>query len=114
MYNCDMGKVCRICDHNRHVDYGIRSGNECDLITKISKTDNICYLPLVVELQKQILEKDNALEESVKLQSHYAEILNMHDGGKRIQFSSAKEWIDRLEYLQKGREKKSDKENSNA
>lgn len=37
-----------------------------------------------------------ALIESVKLQSHYAELLNMHDGGTRMQFSCAAEWIERL------------------
>lgn len=37
-----------------------------------------------------------ALEESVKLQTHYAELLNMHDGGERIGFESADAWIDRL------------------
>jgi hypothetical protein len=37
-----------------------------------------------------------ALSESVKLQSHYAGILNQHDGGKRRQFSSFREWIERL------------------
>jgi hypothetical protein len=44
-------------------------------------------------------EKDRAaidalrtsLEESVKLQSHYAMLLNMHDGGKRLQFASAED-----------------------
>lgn len=35
----------------------------------------------------------DALEESVKLQSHYAELLNMHDGGERRGFRSAKAWI---------------------
>ncbi len=38
-----------------------------------------------------------ALEESLKLQSHYAELLNMQDGGKRMQFRTAQEWLDRLE-----------------
>jgi len=37
-----------------------------------------------------------ALEESVKLQTHYAELLNMHDGGERIGFKSVDAWIDRL------------------
>lgn len=37
-----------------------------------------------------------ALEESVKLQSHYAELLNMHDGGGRIGFDDAAAWIARL------------------
>jgi hypothetical protein len=37
-----------------------------------------------------------ALHESVKLQSHYAELLNMHDGGHRITFRDAAAWIARL------------------
>ena len=42
-----------------------------------------------------------ALHESVKLQSHYAELLNMHDGGERIVFQSAKSWIERLREIGK-------------
>jgi hypothetical protein len=37
-----------------------------------------------------------ALEESVKLQSHYATLLNMHDGGERITFTDAEAWLTRL------------------
>jgi len=37
-----------------------------------------------------------ALRESVKLQSHYAELLNMHDGGCRIGFKDPDAWIARL------------------
>jgi hypothetical protein len=37
-----------------------------------------------------------ALEESVKLQSHYASLLNQYDGGERMRFATAHEWIDRL------------------
>jgi hypothetical protein len=37
-----------------------------------------------------------ALEESVKLQSHYAELLNAWDGGERLKFADAGEWIARL------------------
>ena len=37
-----------------------------------------------------------ALEESVKLQSHYAELLNMFDNGQRLQFKNANEWLLRL------------------
>lgn len=37
-----------------------------------------------------------ALAESVALQTHYASLLNMHDGGGRIGFANADEWIDRL------------------
>jgi len=42
-----------------------------------------------------------ALEESVKLQSHYAGILNDYDGGKRLQFADAQAWLDRLTALSK-------------
>ena len=45
-----------------------------------------------------------ALEESVKLQSHYAAILNQYDGGKRICFPSVDAWLDRLKEMKKGRE----------
>ena len=38
-----------------------------------------------------------ALEESVKLQSHYAALLNQYDGGKRMTFRNADEWILRLQ-----------------
>lgn len=41
----------------------------------------------------------DALERSVKLQSFYAELLNMHDGGERIMFNDAKAWLMRLRKL---------------
>lgn len=37
-----------------------------------------------------------ALQESLKLQSHYAKLLNMYDSGKRMQFDSMHAWIARL------------------
>jgi hypothetical protein len=37
-----------------------------------------------------------ALEQAVRLQTHYAELLNMHDGGERIGFKDADAWIARL------------------
>jgi len=37
-----------------------------------------------------------ALEESVRLQSHYAKLINGYDGGERHSFGSAEEWIARL------------------
>ena len=45
----------------------------------------------------------HALEESVKLQSHYAELLNMHDGGERIGFKNANEWLLRLREMENKR-----------
>lgn len=42
-----------------------------------------------------------ALEESVKIQSHYAKLLNMYDGGNRIGFKNTDEWIARLKKIDK-------------
>jgi hypothetical protein len=50
----------------------------------------------VKELKEELLI---ALEESVKTQSHYAKLLNQYDGGKRQEFKSAEEWMDRLRKL---------------
>lgn len=41
-----------------------------------------------------------ALTESVKLQTHYAGILNQYDGGVRIQFFSTEAWLERLRALE--------------
>jgi len=40
-----------------------------------------------------------ALDESIKLQSHYAKLLNMYDDGKRMIFQSSDEWLVRLDHL---------------
>ena len=37
-----------------------------------------------------------ALRESLRLQSHYASLLNAYDGGKRRGFDSPEAWITRL------------------
>lgn len=37
-----------------------------------------------------------ALEISLELQSHYARLLNMHDGGARLEFKSVRSWLERL------------------
>lgn len=37
-----------------------------------------------------------ALDEAIKLQSHYAVLLNIHDGGKRVGFVDGAAWIARL------------------
>jgi len=46
-----------------------------------------------------------ALAESVKLQSHYASLLNMHDGGTRYTFDSPEAWVKRLEEVKRQIEK---------
>jgi hypothetical protein len=40
-----------------------------------------------------------ALQESLDLQRHYAALLNAHDGGRRHEFNSVREWVDRLREL---------------
>ena len=45
-------------------------------------------------------ELEYALEESVKLQSHYAKILNGYDGGRRLEFQSTEDWMLRLRKIQ--------------
>lgn len=47
----------------------------------------------------------HALEESVKLQSHYAQLLNFHDGGNRMVFANAIDWLTRLRHLDRMKEK---------
>jgi hypothetical protein len=47
-------------------------------------------------MEEEIRDLWAALEESVKLQSHYAQLLNMHDGGERKGFADAHAWVDRL------------------
>ena len=48
---------------------------------------------------KRIDQLEEALKELVNLQSHYAKLLNMYDGGERLQFNNADEWVDRLRSL---------------
>jgi len=55
-----------------------------------------------MSLEAQLRETRAALEESVKLQSHYAGLLNAYDGGKRMQFKDAREWMRRLAEIKKG------------
>ena len=43
----------------------------------------------------------DALTQSVVLQSHYAKLLNEHDGGKRAVFTDPKSWLERLEKIKK-------------
>ncbi len=41
-------------------------------------------------------ELAHALAKSVDLQRHYAKLLNDHDGGQRLDFADALEWVRRL------------------
>lgn len=46
----------------------------------------------IIDLAEHII----ALEESVRLQTHYAKLINMHDGGERRGFLDGAAWMDRL------------------
>jgi hypothetical protein len=54
---------------------------------------------LVRDLTTALENRNRALEESVKLQSHYAGLLNQMDGGRRLQFANGQEWEARLRFL---------------
>ena len=81
------------------------------IIAQAFATERINYLEAALsEAMKQaesslrsraaeIVELRDALEQSVKLQSHYAFLLNATDGGERMQFGNAQEWMDRLASL---------------
>lgn len=61
----------------------------------------------IIELyERQLAARDadvgrlwDALAESVKLQAHYASLLNMHDGGQRLIFPTVEAWLARLHEL---------------
>lgn len=59
----------------------------------------------ICALAERIAKLEKALERSLKLQANYAKLLNMYDGGERHIFKSVKEWIDRLEELNKNANK---------
>lgn len=51
---------------------------------------------IIADLYGQVEELRCALEQSLKLQSHYAALLNMYDGGTRMQFKTVEAWMKRL------------------
>ena len=52
------------------------------------------------DVHAKLKQLQEALNESIKFQSHYAELLNIHDGGERIIFKNSEQWIKRLQALQ--------------
>ena len=53
----------------------------------------------LLALRARVAKLEAALKQSVELQSHYAELLNMHDGGQRLAFANVEAWLDRLAAL---------------
>ena len=54
-------------------------------------------------IQEDAQKMRAALDESVKLQAHYAVSLNTWDGGERIVFKTTDEWLARLDDLNRRR-----------
>jgi len=50
----------------------------------------------------RITELENALGESLRLQAHYAELLNLYDGGCRRKFVTIDSWLKRLKEVKNG------------
>ena len=59
-------------------------------------TEPPSFEDIIADKDAWIAQLYEALSESVNLQSHYASILNAYDGGRRLQFADAEEWIKRL------------------
>lgn len=68
--------------------------------------DNHAVLSEIAEVFKTVAKLRSGLEESLKLQSHYAELLNMYDHGERMQFDTVEDWLERLEYTRRVQQSK--------
>lgn len=53
----------------------------------------------ISQLEEECAELSIGLRESVKLQTHYAKLLNGYDGGQRMAFDTHDEWLERLRTL---------------
>ena len=70
--------------------------DEAEIGAMMSPFETLSVLDALEALRARVAKLEAALEQSVELQSHYAELLNMHDGGQRLTFANAEAWLDRL------------------
>jgi len=70
-------------------------------LDKVMNTEIRLKFSELQEVALKLQEQANGLEESVKLQNHYALLLNERDGGERIIFSNAEAWLIRLKETNK-------------
>jgi hypothetical protein len=72
-----------------------------ELIARCAKLDDqlSTQADTIHEQDDLIAEMREALDELVKLQAHYARLLNQYDGGKRRAFVDANAWLARLREL---------------
>ncbi len=74
-----------------------RFGATDDLVREVRDAlENCLFVAGGLREPGRIAELEEGLRESVKLQAHYAKLLNMHDGGERMIFRTADEWLARL------------------
>jgi hypothetical protein len=71
-------------------------GHEFTQATKAQQDGMIAVAKYIFDNYELKGELRVALDESVKLQAHYAKLLNMHDGGKRMIFQTTDLWLARL------------------
>lgn len=76
--------------------------SEIDIILEqYDRTEPDLQRRIVAQFVADRLALAMALEESVRLQSHYARLLNNFDGGYRHEFKDAQEWLGRLAEIKK-------------
>ena len=67
-----------------------------DILERYDLTDPELQRRILIKFVEDRANLAVALEESVKLQAHYAKLLNQYDGGERLAFENAQEWLDRM------------------
>jgi hypothetical protein len=67
-----------------------------DAILQLAEVNDRSFTAQVRMVLQDGLRLRAALEQSVKLQSHYAHLLNDYDRGSRLTFEDADAWIARL------------------
>ena len=78
--------------HKKLLNVSKKSGDSIGFIIRESIDKGEYYPKSLAEDVMQI-----ALRESLKLQAHYAQLLNDYDGGKRHIFKSVSEWIAKIQ-----------------
>jgi hypothetical protein len=69
------------------------------LLERFDQTEPALQRRIVAQVVSDRFALALALAELVKLQAHYAGLLNDFDGGRRVAFESAQAWLDRLAEL---------------
>jgi len=77
-------------------DYLLKNGYEPKEALLQTAEDYAHVIHNIFPKDEIIKELRQALLRSLELQSHYAKLLNMHDGGERIGFASIEAWLERI------------------